>query len=98
MEISNGAKRAGGLIGVREQGVLVENCFAGNDFHCIAYGDFNGAKELDEQARSVKSNFSVYDFENYWNWDETSNIIVNPTAIKAKPIQILIIILFFVRI
>ncbi len=76
MEISNGAKRAGGLIGVREQGVLVENCFAGNDFPCIAYGDFNGAKELDEQARSVKSNFSVYDFENYWDWDETLNELI----------------------
>lgn len=79
VEISNGAKRAGGLIGVREQGVLVENCFAGNDFPCIAYGDFNGAKELDEQARSVKSNFSVYDFENYWDWDETLNELIQRT-------------------
>ena len=97
IELSESAKRAGGLIGVRDNGITISNCFAGNDYPAISLGSFDGVKELNTTKRNEKGTYSEFDFANYWNWDEELNeitqrtITVSSNLIKLDSQHVLIV-------
>ncbi|MDR1939830.1 MAG: hypothetical protein LBQ40_03445 [Clostridiales bacterium] len=86
IEYDTTVRRAGGLIATRENGVEVVNCYAGDEYPCVAFGDFNGCSELSGTKRAQRESFAGFDFDNYWNWNDETKAITQKTITISSDI------------